>query len=166
MQAISLFALTAIVSAVPPACAFAIDDDPYAPLKLYEGRWSVVSDQDGKTTAVENHCARTGLFFACEQVVNGKSAALIVFLPHGRTADGQTYRTQTLTAEAGAPRPWFTLTIDGERWTYAAVADGKPARQRTLNQFSGPDRIHFDVQNSKDGKTWTTKMSGEERRIP
>jgi len=151
---------------VAPASAWAADDDPYAPLKLYEGRWSVVSDQDGKTTAVENHCARTGLFFACEQVVNGESAAIIVFLPHGRTADGQTYRTQTLTASADAPRPWYTLTIDGEQWTYAPDTGGKPGRERTLNQFTGPDKIHFDVQNSTDGKTWTTKMSGEERRIP
>ena len=39
------------------------------------------------------------------------------------------------------------------------------SRDRTLNRFSGPDHIHFDVQTSKDGKTWTTTLSGEETRV-
>ena len=141
-------------------------DDAYAPLKLYDGAW-IVTSSDGKTTHLENHCARTGLFFACEQVVNGKAAALVVFLPQGKTAEGQTYRTQALTTDAGPPHPWYYLTIDGERWVYAASAGGEknhPLHERTLNQFTGPDRIHFDVQTSKDGKTWVTTLSGEERR--
>ena len=160
----------AVACALGPfgAAAAISADDAYAPLKLYDGAWTVVSS-DGKTTHLENHCARTGLFFACEQVVNGKPAALVVFLPQGRTGEGQTYRTQALTTDAGPPHPWYHLTIDGDRWVYAASAgDDKdhPLHERTLNQFTGPDRIHFDVQTSKDGKTWTTTLSGDERRGP
>lgn len=156
-----------VVCAPAPARAATVAaDDPYAPLKLYQGVWTVVSS-DGKITRLDNHCARTGLFFACEQGVNGKPAALVVFLPQGKTVEGQTYRTQALTADAGPPHPWYHLTVDGDHWVYAASAGGDkthPLRERTLNQFSGPDRIHFDVQTSKDGQTWVTTLSGDERR--
>jgi hypothetical protein len=40
-----------------------------------------------------NHCAKTGVFFACEQVVDGKTADLVVFLPRGATGGTQHYRT-------------------------------------------------------------------------
>ncbi len=163
----ALCALTALCALGPVGAAGAAQaDDPYAPLKLYAGAWTVASS-DGKATHLENHCARTGLFYACEQVVNGKPAALVVFLPQGRTAEGQTYRTQALTADAAAPHPWYHLAIDGDRWVYAAGPAGDkdhPLRERTLNQFLGPDRIHFDIQTSKDGKTWITTLSGDERR--
>ncbi|HZL00341.1 MAG TPA: hypothetical protein VFC47_10600 [Caulobacteraceae bacterium] len=166
MKVNSLLALIAMVAALAPAHALAADDDPYAPLKLYQGRWAVTSDQDGKTMTVENRCARTGLFFACEQAVEGKTKALVVFLPDGRTSDGLFYHTQTLTPTAAPPGGWNALTIDGDRWTYAGSHTGKAERERTINLFSGPDRIRFETQESKDGRTWTTKVSGEERRIP
>jgi hypothetical protein len=163
---LALLALATVCALGLARAASAPADDPYAPLKLYDGAWLIVSS-DGKTTRVENHCARTGLFFACEQVVNGKSEALVVFLPRGRTDEGQTYRTQALRADAAAPAPWYHLAIDGEHWVYSAGAQGGKAhskRERTLNEFSGPDQIHFAVQTSKDGKTWTTTLSGDERR--
>jgi len=165
---LAFFAFAAAGALAPLGAASAQADDPYASLKRYDGDWTVISS-DGKTTQLENHCARTGLFFACEQVLNGKSAALVVFLPAGKTAEGQTYRTQALTADAHTPGPWFHLAIDGDRWVYAAGAErdkNHPLHQRTLNQFSGPDRIHFEVQTSKDGKAWTTTLSGDEQRAP
>jgi hypothetical protein len=160
------FALAAACATSPLRAGAASPDDSYAPLRLYDGAW-IVDSSNGKTTRVENHCARTGLFFACEQVLNGKPAALVVFLPEGQTDEGQTYRTQALRADASAPGPWYRLTIDGARWVYAAGAEGvknHPLHERTVNQFSGPDHIHFEVQTSKDGKHWTTTLSGEERR--
>jgi hypothetical protein len=67
-----------------------VDSDPYAPLKLYDGSWEVkVSLPEPKTDHLENHCARTGLFYACEQVANGKTGALVVFLPVGKTSSGR-----------------------------------------------------------------------------
>ena len=167
LKCLAVLGVAAVGVAAPLHAAPAAADDPYAPLKLYDGAW-IIESSDGKTTRVENHCARTGLFFACEQVVNGKPEALIVFLPRGRTADGQTYRTQALTAGAGRPGPWYYLVIDGEHWIYSARAAADkdhPSRERTVNDFSGPDRIHFAVQTSKDGKTWNTTLSGDERRV-
>ncbi|MGI8841960.1 MAG: hypothetical protein ACR2F8_14445 [Caulobacteraceae bacterium] len=150
----------AAIGALGPLGASAATDDPYAPLKLYDGAWTVVSS-DGKTTRLTNHCARPGLFFACEQVVNGKAEDLVVFLPQGKTAEGWAYLTQALGADAGPPHPWYRLTIDGDRWVYAG-----PRGQRTLNQFFGSDHIRFEVQTSKDGRAWATTLSGEERRAP
>ena len=137
---ITTAALAAACALGPLGAAAAPGDDPYASLKLYDGAW-VIGSSDGKTTHVENHCARTGLFFACEQVVNGKPAALVVFLPQGKTAEGQTYRTQALKADATAPGPWYHLAIDGEHWVYVAAGDkDHPLHQRTLNPALEPAR--------------------------
>ncbi len=90
----------------------------------------------------------------------------MVFLPTGSGPEGLAYRTQALSAEGKATHPWYTLTIDGERWVYGGeVGASGVSHDRTLNRFSGPDHIHFDVQTAKDGKTWTTTLSGDETRV-
>ena len=159
--------LIAVALAFIPAIAVAAESDAYAPLKRYEGKW-IATSSGGKTTAIENRCARTGLFFVCEQGVNGKAAALVVFLPRAQEGPAEVYRTQALTAAGDRPGPWHVLTIEGDRWVYAdaEAPRGKARRERTINTFSGPDHIHFEVQRSFDGKTWTTTMSGDERRAP
>ncbi|HMD44323.1 MAG TPA: hypothetical protein VKH45_14705 [Candidatus Acidoferrum sp.] len=148
--------------------AFAGDDGPYAPLKLYDGSWEVkVSVPESKTDHLVNHCAQTGLFYACEQVVNGKTGALVVFLPVGKTASGaQEYRTQPLLANASAAGDWGHLTIDGDNWLYSWDSrDGKKTvHWRVTNHFTGKDKIHFEVQNSEDGTNWKTQSVGDEER--
>lgn len=146
--------------------AAGVDSDPYAPLKLYDGAWEVkVSTPESKTDHIENHCAQTGLFFACEQKLNGKTGALVVFLPVGKTASGALeYRTQALSADARAGGEWGHLVIDGDTWTYSWESSdaNKPMHWRNVNRFSGKDKIHFEVQNSEDGTTWKTTVSGDE----
>jgi hypothetical protein len=165
--------LTLIVSALSViaargAAAASAPADPYAPLALYGGHWRLAAAGQAKATDLVNHCARTGLFFACEQVVEGKSVALIVFLPTDRGDKGQNYRTQALDADGAAAHPWYDLTIDGDDWTYAHKGEkgGKPLFQRTLNHFTGADHIAFSVQTSPDGLAWTTVTSGQEERVP
>ncbi|MEO8812917.1 MAG: hypothetical protein ABI376_08415 [Caulobacteraceae bacterium] len=144
--------------------AAAADADPYAPLRLLDGKWEVTG-ADGKIMHLENRCARTGLFYACEQAVGGKSGDLVVYLPRDAADGRQTYVTQTLMADGAAPGSWFHLTIDGDRWIYSATGTDKD-RERTLNRFDGKDHIRFDIQTSKDGVTWTTTQAGAERREP
>ncbi len=145
-----------------------VDNDAYSPLKLYDGAWEVkVSLPEPKSDHLENHCAQTGLFFACEQKVNGKTGALVVFLPTGKTASGaQEYRTQALLPDASAAGEWGHLMIDGDTWTYSwETGDAKNAAHwRNLNHFTGKDRIHFEVQKSEDGTTWKSQMAGDEER--
>jgi hypothetical protein len=144
------------------------DSDPYAALKLYDGSWEVkISAPEKKIDHLENRCALTGLFFSCEQKVNGKSSALVVFLPMGKAANGaQEYRTQALLADASKAGEWGRLTVDGEIWVYSweGGEEKKPLHWRNTNHFTGKDKIHFEVQNSEDGTTWKTQMAGDEER--
>lgn len=143
-----------------------LDSDPYAPLKLYDGSWEVkLSAPEPKTDHIENHCAQTGLFYACEQNVNGKTGALVVFLPTGRATNGaQEYRTQALLPDASPAGEWGHLVIDGDTWTYTwESGDSKSlVHWRNVNRFSGKEKIHFELQKSEDGTNWKTQMAGDE----
>ncbi|MEO9096949.1 MAG: hypothetical protein ABI346_02100 [Candidatus Baltobacteraceae bacterium] len=155
------------VAATPATPATPVD--PYAALRLYEGTWDLVPDGPGKANVrLENHCAKTGLFFSCEQIVDTKSVALVVFLPVGGPAGStQEYRTDALLTDGSAPREWGKLTIEGDRWVYRSqdTENGKQVYWRTANVFTGTDRIHFEVARSDDGANWTTQHSGDERRV-
>jgi hypothetical protein len=145
--------------------AAAAPADPYASLALYNGAWSVQANR-GAPLRLENHCARAWQFYSCEQVVNGKSAAMVVYLPTGATAAGQTYRTEALAVDGRTPGDWTVLTIRGDDWIYMpARPKASQGFTRVLNHFTGSDRIHFDIQSSADGKTWTTTSQGEEQRL-
>lgn len=153
----------ALAAVAAPALAAS---DPYEALKAINGRWTVTRGQNSET--IENTCARTGLFFVCEQAVRGKPAALVVFLPRETGGRKLVFHTQTLTAAGDKARPWHELTIDGDHWTYADIDKPRHGarRERTINSFSGPDYIHFEVQSSTDGETWTTRAAGDEHRAP
>ena len=153
-------ALACLVVAGAPASGLAAD--AYAPLKVYAGTWSVVSSR-GKTLTVRNTCARTGLFYVCEQAVDGASKALVVFLPEAASEDGGTYRTQTLGADGREPGHWFNLTIKGAEWVYAP--QGADPRQRTLNHVLDGDHIRYEIQ-TRTREGWETTSSGVETRIP
>jgi hypothetical protein len=144
------------------------DTDSYAALKLYDGKWEVkMNVQPATIGELENHCAQTGLFFVCEQKLNGESAALIVFLPKGKTASGALeYRTQVLLPDASKAGEWSSLVIDGDTWVYKSETGDakKPKHLRTTNRFTGKDKIHFEVENSEDGTTWKTQITGDETR--
>lgn len=154
----------------PAGQASRITEDAYKPLVLYNGAWDLEM-AGGKAGAapvhIVNHCERTGLYYVCEQVINGKTEDLMVFLPAGASRDAQMYHTQALPATGEAPGDWGKLEIQGERWVYSSEDADKGAKEywRTINIFSGPDKIHFEIQHSTDGKIWESKRSGDERRI-
>lgn len=138
-------------------------DDAYTPLELYNGGWRVQKAGAAPDTLV-NHCARTGFYYMCEQVVNGKTSALVVFVP--ADAPGKYHSTVVLpSGEANGPGD---LTIDGNRWVYIgkSVDGNKTTWFRTTNIFTGKDHIHFEQAQSTDGTHWTTGRSGDEDRIP
>jgi len=146
----------------------AVDEAAYTPLKLYDGKWEVSPTADEKEPSrFENHCARTGLFFVCEQVVPGKPGALVVFLPVGKTAAGYEYRNTALVAGSAPGGEWGKLTIEGSRWVYSWEGDdnGKKIQWRNVNTFTGSDQIHFEIARSEDGQTWKTVRGGDEHRV-
>ncbi|MDE1897955.1 MAG: hypothetical protein KGI40_12635 [Xanthomonadaceae bacterium] len=137
--------------------------DPYASLRLYEGTWQVTQTTPAgkQPDRLVNDCAQVGRYFACQQTVNGKPGPLVVFIPD--IAPGH-YHTQIVLPDAAALGSPGTLTIAGDHWTYLGEPDAKDVRYRTVNVFSGRDRIHFEVARSTDGKTWTVTMAGDETR--
>jgi len=143
-------------------------DDAYTPLRLYDGGWESTTSgsESAKVTHLVNHCERTGLFFVCEQIIDGVSKDLVVFLPTDSSGVTHHYRTNALSVDASTPGNWGKLEIAGERWVYTSDSkDGASAQWRTVNVFSGPDHIHFEIQRSTDGHTWETTRAGDERRV-
>ncbi len=138
--------------------------DPYRPLMLYDGTWLVTARHSTHRDTLRDHCERTGKFYSCEQTVNGKTMALIVFVP---AAAKDHYYTQTILPN-GRAIGRGQLTIVGARWVYSSQdIDGpKTIDYRTINVFSGKNRIHFESQESTDGRSWKTTQSGDERRAP
>jgi hypothetical protein len=158
--------------AVAPPTMLTVDSgfDPYAALRLLDGKWDLLPASGAKASEsvhLENQCAKAGEFFACNQFVNGKNMALLIFLPsHALENGGYAYRNQVLRAEGENSGAWGSLEITGVRWTYSSeeTDQGKKIYWRTTNVFSGSDKIHFEVQRSEDGTNWTTNMSGDEAR--
>jgi len=140
----------------------------FSDVATYDGAWALASPHTlagpGKSDSIVNHCNRTASYYTCEQIVNGKPTALLVFVP----ADAPlTYHTQTVLPD-GYSTGRGDLTIAGDHWTFSGKdsEDGKTTWFRTENYFTGRDKIHFEQYESSDGKTWEMKNSGGEVRQP
>ncbi|HEY2179155.1 MAG TPA: hypothetical protein VGH15_11275 [Caulobacteraceae bacterium] len=157
-------ALSVAILAAMPVVAAATN--PYEALKAMEGSW--IATTAHRTQTVDNHCARTGLFFVCEQAIGGKSTALVVFLPKETSGRRLVFHTQTLTSAGDRPGPWRELVIDAGRWTYSTLE--KPLhgqrRTRTVDTYSGPDHMHAEVEASSDGERWVPVASENLDRAP
>jgi hypothetical protein len=142
---------------------------PFEPLKIYNGDWSVRASHPwsgavpGAIDRLHSKCEHFTLYFACEQTVNGKPQALIVYTIN--TGPGQLY-TRTI-APNGLAGGRGDLTIDGNHWTYL----DKPAAglagpwSRVENTIVDRNHIRFEEYESTDeGKQWTLTNSGTEER--
>jgi hypothetical protein len=141
--------------------------DPFAPLAVYNGTWSVHAQHpfSGGTgpDRLENHCTHGQAFLSCEQIVNGKPAALVVFTI---SKEPGKYDVDNIRPNGYASSN-TDLLINGDHWTFIthASAPGE-TRYRTENVFHGPDAIHFEqFQSTDDGKTWTKTNEGDETRV-
>lgn len=156
MSACILAALLALTCAACPA------QDAYAPLALYNGPWITSKSGAAAPDHLVNHCVRTGLFYSCEQVVNGKTAAIVIFVPAG--APG-TYHTQAV-LPSGRATGRGDLTIHGTHWVFLGkdVEKDKTTWYKTTNDFKDNNHIHFEQSQSTDGTHWTVTGSGDEVR--
>ncbi len=139
----------------------------YGPLLNYDGEWQMKKDNPGpndKPVTMDNDCVRTGAFVVCEQNVEGQAPSLDVFTYAGEPGR---YYASPLDIK-GNPLGRGDLTIDGDVWTYSSqeTKNGKTTYYRTVNEFSdGNEKIKFRVEESADGRTWKTTMSGVETMI-
>jgi hypothetical protein len=141
----------------------------YGALSVLEGAWEATTVSMGVGAAgavsharIVNQCARVGRNYACQQVVNGKVGAMIVFVP--QPAAGRWW-TGYVSPGGEGQRGRGELTIAGPVWTYATGTAGETLTRNT-NTYAGRDRIHFEIETSTDGgKTWVLGMSGDEVRV-
>ena len=112
---VRLWLLMVLVSSTVFASGF---EPSFAPINVYEGTWTVVSAHtmagEGKPDTIVNHCAEGTAFYTCEQVVNGKSLALLVFTA---TDDLTKFHTQPV-LPSGLAAGRGDLTIAGDHWTF------------------------------------------------
>jgi hypothetical protein len=116
------------------------------------------------SSTLRNDCWQSGEFYACDQIVDGVSRALIIFSFNAK--DG-TYNNYAIQADGAPARPGGILTIAGIKWTYGSRPDPdeKPPFSRTVNVFDGDSTIHYKLEFTRDNKTWTTTREGVERRV-
>jgi hypothetical protein len=156
---LSVIALFAIVF------ARGADDSVYTPLWLYQGNW-IASPKDLALGAapdkLTDDCALVGTYFTCQQTVNGKVGALLVFVPAETPGH---YFTNAIMPQ-GYAGGRGELEISGDRWTYSSksVEGDETTYHRTLNIFTGKDHIHYEQGESSDGINWTVTGSGDELR--
>jgi hypothetical protein len=157
-----IFTLTVLFTAALSTCVFAADD-PYSSLRLYNGSWIVTPAGASSPDKLTDDCTLVGKYFTCQQTVNGKTGNLLVFVPD--EAKPGLFHMNSVNAN-GYATGRTELEIAGERWTYLAKNEenGKTTWYRTVNVFSGKDRIHFESSESTDGTNWKTTMSGDEVR--
>ena len=160
-----------LLSLLPAATLAATPTDGLDAIAVYAGSWQTqmhhldtpYSKAGSERTRLHNQCWRGQAFYACEQVVDGKPVALVVFLQdkgHGG------YVTHAIPADGGRASDG-TLEIRGNRWTFPWQFDdhGKTIHARVVNVFHGRDAIDFRQEYSADGEHWTAMATGHETRV-
>ena len=135
------------------------------PLTVYDGSWLVNqaanSGAAARTDHLTNHCQMLTAFYTCEQVLNDKAVALLVFV--GAADKNQYYSVVVL--PDGQVKGRSLLTLDGSHWTFAQEdAAGKPTF-RVENFFKDQDHIHFEQYQADANGAWTKVGEGEEARV-
>jgi hypothetical protein len=158
-----LFSLVAAIFNQPGKTADSAT--PRSPLWLYEGSWQVnpPSSTAAKPYQLTNDCAQLGLYFACQQSIDGKPVRLLVMIA---TENAGHFHTQTI-LPGGRATGLDDLEISGNQWVFTTSRreGGKTTYYRTINTFSGKARIHFEQAESTDGKQWITKSSGDQAKL-
>lgn len=160
--------LTGLAFALLLQSTAAVVTPSFSDIAVYNGAWTVTASKTmagaGKSDSLVNHCTRSEAYYSCEQVVNGKPMALIVFVPAEAPL---TYHTQPI-LPSGYATGRGDLTISGDHWTFLGkdTEGDKTTWYRTENYFSGKDKIHFEQYESTDSKTtWKMTNSGDEIRV-
>lgn len=159
----AVFLLAAAAGAKVSVAEAAATAQAVAPLRTYAGHWSVVRQGAPKPDDLKNECSLIGNYFACQQTVNGEVSGLLLLIPSGTTGR---YHTQNVLPN-GRATGLGELQIDGNKWVFLSTWNqgAKSIRYRTTNTFSGRDRIHFQQEESEDGRTWKTTGSGDDTRV-
>ena len=158
-----------------PICAFAaVHPAPQGVEKLaaYAGTWKTVihhldtpySKAGTESHILKNDCWRSSGFLACNQIVDGDSKALIVFLYDAASGKYSSYPIPAGVTPDVSPG---SLVIDGAIWIFPwnITHDGKTTHFRVRNFWSSKDSIEYHQEYSLDGSHWISMAEGHETRI-
>ena len=162
--------MMAILSFISVA-AFAAGPQGLDRVMAYAGTWKTevrhldtpFSKAGSEAKTLRNDCWRSSGFFACNQIVDGDSKALLVFMYDPKT---DRYTSYPIPAGGGEVHPG-SLLIQGDTWTFPwdYTEGGKTTHFRVVNVWSSPDSIEFRQEYSADGEHWTLMAEGHEARV-
>ena len=137
----------------------------------YAGTWKTeirhldtpFSKAGSESMTLKNDCWRSAGFLACDQIVDGDSKALLVFM---YDAKADVYASYPISAGASDVHPG-TLIIKGKVWTFPwdNTEAGKTTHFRVVNTWNSSDSIEFRQEYSADGEHWTLMADGHETRV-
>jgi hypothetical protein len=167
MNAIGRMALAASAMLVS-SLAGAAEVDAFA---KYAGTWnaqltyveSAHSKAGTQSMTVRNDCWRSDNFYVCNQIIDGKSRALIVFF---YDPVAKRFGSYPISVGADAVHPASVL-VDEKTITFPwDIEDrGKTVHMRIVNTFTTPDTLDFRQEYSDDGKTWIAMATGVEHKV-
>jgi hypothetical protein len=139
-------------------------------LNLFAGTWksdaenydTIYSKASTVSSTLVNQCWKAGVFFVCNQSVNGASRVLLTFSYKG----GDTYFVNYVPADSGRAVSG-TVIISGGVWTYPGQQNklGQTTYFRNVQIFSDNDNIDFREEFSTDNEHWTLMSKGHETRV-
>jgi len=137
----------------------------------YAGTWkmqlnyveSAHSKARVESMTVANDCWRSDFFYVCNQIIDGKSRALIVFF---YDPVAKRYGSYPIAVGADTVHP-ATVVVDEKSITfpYDMQDNGKTVHMRIVNTFTTPDTLDFKQEYSEDGQKWVTMATGVEHRV-
>jgi hypothetical protein len=164
----AVLAFVLLAGAAKPAIAQGAGIDGINAIQAYEGTWktemehfdTAYSKAGKESSTLQNDCWKSGEFYACHQIVNGESKALIVFTYDPKTKAYTTYPIMLDGRAAGHGK----LVIEGNVWTYPweNTENGKTTYFHVVNTFTTPKTIEFRQEYSTDQKSWTLMAKGTE----
>lgn len=137
----------------------------------YRGSWKVEvehlatpqSKATHETSNLRNICWKSNEYAACNQVVNGESKILLVYVYN---AAEKNFTAYTIPLNGGA-NGTGKIVIDGDTWIFPwqTEENGKVTYFRVVNRFTSPTHIEFRQEYSTDKEHWTQTMKGTEERV-
>ena len=138
-------------------------------LSNYAGTWKIEIDHldappyskaGHETTNLHNDCWKSGIYFACRQIVDGDTKVLIAFTCAKPDHSCTSYQIPTDGSSPGSGQ----LEIDGNTWTFPwqITESGKTTYFRVVNVWSTPTTIDYRQEYSADQSHWTRTATGHE----
>ncbi|HET7921419.1 MAG TPA: hypothetical protein VFM15_01540 [Gammaproteobacteria bacterium] len=164
---LSLFAVLVMAGTSAPRVRAAPNHSALDRIHVYAGSWKTeiehyatpYSKAGKETGTLRNACWASGDFYACRQIVNGKSGALLVFTCTRNDGLCHSY----VVPVNGDPAHNGKLLIKANVWIFPWQYhhDSKTTFFRVVNTWRSPNLIEYRQEYSPDDVHWTLMARGQ-----